>query len=99
MVAHRIVCTTQEPADKPLHDAHIVSVGIGSGVGQSRRLSMADVYSAMDRGETFYTVGPRSGRQAQVRKWACKASNCRRSTLKSDPDGVGDNNLDELPRC
>jgi hypothetical protein len=98
MADYRIICTNQEPADRSTHDAHIVAVGTGTSPDSyTRKWTVAEVYAAMDRGDTFHTIGRTSGRRAEVRKWSCRG--CRRSTLRSASDAVTDNNLDELPQC
>lgn len=51
----------------------------------------------MDDGDTFYTKGKRSGKEAEVEKYDC--SHCGQRTLRSSADAVEDNNLDNLRRC
>ena len=98
MSNYRIICTTQEPLGAPNHDAHIVSVGTGQTSAQyDRKWTVAEAYAAIDRGDRFFTHGERSGKSAWVNKWTCTA--CSRATLRSAPDAVQDNNLDNLPNC
>jgi hypothetical protein len=98
MARHRIVCTLQEPANNPPHSAHIVSVGIGDDPNRaSSRQTVSEVIAAMNRGEVYYTRGLTSGKEARVLPHSCPS--CKRQTLRSAPDAVKDNNLDNLRYC
>jgi hypothetical protein len=97
MARYRIICTNQEPADKPPHSAHIVAVGTGTSPDQyTRKWTLSEVYTAMRSGDTFHTQGRNSGRVAEVRSYRCS---CGRDTLRSEGDVVQDNNLDNLGGC
>lgn len=94
---YRVICTTQEPAHVPHTAAHIVTVGTGLTTSHyDQQWTVAEVYRAMDTGHRFYTQSPSTGQIAFVRKWNCS---CGRPTLRSNPDAVSDNNLDNLPAC
>lgn len=98
MSSYRIVCTVQEPADKPPSHQHIVAVGTGTDPNYwQSRWSLQQVLDAMDSGDTFYTVGVQSGKRAEVEKYWC--GRCSRWFIRSHADAVKDNNLDNLPRC
>jgi hypothetical protein len=98
MASYRIVCTVQAPADKPPSHQHIVAVGTGSDPDRAEnRWSLQQVLDAMDRGDTFYTVGVVSGKRAWVEKYWC--GHCSRWFIRSHADAVKDNNLDNLRRC
>jgi hypothetical protein len=98
MATYRIVCTNQEPFGQPHSHAHIVTVGTGNDPAKAdTRRSLDEVLQAMDRGDTFYTRGITSGRVAQVEKYHCTP--CRRTYIRSAPDAVQDNNLDNLRTC
>jgi len=98
MTNYRIICTTQEPVSQPTTHAHIVAVGTGATAQHyTQRWTLAEVLAAMDRGDTFYTRGESSGREARVEKYTCTA--CWRTWIRSTADAVQDNNLDNLPRC
>ena len=95
---YRIVCTDQQPFYQPTTHAHIVAVGTGTDPTRyDRRWSLDEVLVAMSRGDTFYTKGVQSGKEANVEKYEC--SLFRRTFIRSTPDAVQDNNLDNLPRC
>lgn len=98
MTNYRIICTTQEPIGQPTSHAHIVAVGTGATAQQyTQRWTLAQVIAAMDRGDTFYTRGESSGREARVEKYTC--TKCWQTWIRSTADAVQDNNLDNLPRC
>lgn len=97
MAQYRIVCTTQEPASLPNDKAHIVAVGTGDASGYSRYWQLSEVLAAMDQDHTFHTYGETSQMTAQVHKYTCPF--CIRTHIRSAPDAVKDNNLDNLPAC
>jgi len=97
-VRYRIVCTEQEPADRPPDHAHIVAVGTGTDpAAANMRWTLEEVLRAMRSGDAFYTEGVESGRVAQVQEYECRS--CRRTFIRSAPDCTYDNNLDYLRRC
>jgi len=97
MANYRIVCTNQEPVNLPHDRAHIVSVGTGDSSGYSNYWSLSEVLNAMDQGHAFYTYGESSGKTALVHKYTCPK--CSRTHIRSEPDAVQDNNLDNLSTC
>jgi len=95
MATHRIVCV--DHGDVPRH-THIISVGIskdGKKLQASRRVTVADVRTALRAGERYYTVGLTSGKTADVEPYDCA---CGYLTLRSTADVVKDNNLDDAIR-
>ena len=98
MSIYRIVCTNQEPATEPPQHAHIVAVGIGHDPNHaSQRLTLSQVIQMIDGGDQFYTQGVQSGKIANVEKYVCQ--HCRQYHIRSAPDAVKDNNLDNLRFC
>jgi hypothetical protein len=98
MAEYRIICTTQEPSQVPNDRAHIVAVGTGSSASNyDRYWQLNEVLAAMDRGHTFYTFGESSRKRASVEKYKCPW--CSQIHIRSTPDAVTDNNLDNLPQC
>lgn len=98
MTRYRIICTNQEPVSQPNDRAHIVGVGTGPTSAQyTNYWSLQEVLNAMDHGDTFYTYGETSGKSAWVTKYVCP--NCTRTHIRSAPDAVTDNNLDNLSTC
>ena len=61
------------------------------------RWTLQQVLIAMVQGDGFYTKGVNSGKIARVEKYMC--SRCQRIHIRSTPDAVSDNNLDNLRRC
>lgn len=98
MATYRIVCTEQAPATAPPSHQHIVAVGTGSDPAKADlRWVLNEVLAAMERGDVFYTQGIESGKIARVEPYHCH--HCRRTFIRSAPDAVKDNNLDNLRRC
>ncbi len=98
MAQYRIICTNQEPVGMPHDRAHIVGVGTGpSASSYTGYWTLQQVLDAMDAGHTFYTYGEKSGKSASVQKYICP--NCTRTHIRSAPDAVTDNNLDNLSVC
>jgi hypothetical protein len=98
MTEYRIICTTQEPSQVPNDRAHIVAVGTGSSASNSdRNWRLSEVLAAIERGDKFYTFGETSRKRASVDKYTCPW--CTQTHIRSSPDAVKDNNLDNLPRC
>lgn len=95
---YRIVCTTQEPAWEDHEHAAIDEVGTGTDPNRwSKRWTVAEVVAAIDGGDTFYTKGTRTGKEAEVNKFHC--TRCDAERIRSAPDATTDNNLDSLRRC
>ena len=98
MARYRIVCTVQEPLDKPHDAAHIVSVGTGTDPNKaSENWTLKQVLDSIDLGNLFYTKSPSTGKEASVNKYKCQT--CNRTTIRSSADAVTDNNLDNLRKC
>ncbi len=98
MTTYRIICTEQEPADQARTHAHIVTVGTGANPDHAeQRWTLEQVLTALDQGDSFYTEGLQSGMRATVQKYVC--TRCKRTSIRSSPDAVVDNNLDSLRRC
>ena len=94
MTTYRIVCTEQQ---LPTTHNHIIAVGVGAEPSRAaERLTVEQVRSALDRGDTFYTQSPSTQKIAYVDKYQC---HCGRGTIRSRPDAVVDNNLDNLRIC
>jgi hypothetical protein len=82
----------------PNDRAHIVAVGTGSSASSSDKYwLLSEVLAAMDAGDEFYTFGETSRKTASVDKYVCPW--CTQTHIRSTPDAVEDNNLDNLPSC
>lgn len=93
-MAYRIVCTEQH---RPTHHNHILGVGTGDDPTRAvQRWTVAEVRTAILNGTRFYTVSPSTGRIANVERFDCV---CGIKTIRSTPDAIADNNLDNLRVC
>lgn len=103
MADYRIVCTQQVPIDPPTSHAHIVRVGHVAwrtgAISHYERLESTEVIIArMANGDRFFTWSPSTGAVAQVHPIKCLSCNLYTS-LRSAPDAILDNNLDNLAKC
>jgi len=84
VAAYRIVCVEK--------DEHIISVGTGTDPNAaSKKWTLAEVRTAIKNGTRFYTKSLSTGIETDVEldgDW-----------IRTDPDGVEDNNLDNLRAC
>jgi hypothetical protein len=62
-------------------------------------MSVDSVRRNIDAGDVFETYSPSTGEIAKVKKDTCGKDGCQTSTIRSTPDAVADNNLDNLPTC
>jgi hypothetical protein len=86
--AQKIVCVT-----KAHHHGHITHVGIADGT----RMTVDAVYHQIRNGAVFFTVSSSTNKIALVRTFTCPS--CHFDTIRSAPDAVTDNNLDNLRAC
>lgn len=94
MSQFQIVCTERLGAHR-----HITHVGTGSGGRAANRWTVQQVRTALEGGDTFYTVSPSTGRIAYVEAYDAYSNGQVIQTLRSSPDAVSDNNLDNLRVC
>jgi hypothetical protein len=84
MAAYQIVCVEK--------DEHITAVGTGTDSARAtQRWTVAEVRAAIKTGSRFYIKSPSTGAEADVELYE--------NTIRTDPDGVRDNNLDNLRAC
>lgn len=94
MARTRITCTLKQSSDASDKHLHIVQVGDGA-----RKWTIREAYTAIDKGDEFYTEGP-AGKQAKVEKFTCRAGHTTPfETLRSSADKTTENNLDNLKSC
>ena len=60
-------------------------------------MTLAEVFAAMDRGDTFHVIGKLSGTRAEVHTTECKV--CKARIIRTNADDTADNNLDRLRSC
>jgi hypothetical protein len=82
---YRIVCVEK--------DTHIVAVGTSAtgAANADRRWTVEEVRREIEGGARFYTVSPTTGDEADVQPFE--------ENIRTDPDEVTDNNLDDLRAC
>ncbi len=88
MSAYRVVCVeTKEP-----HEG-IIAVGTSDNgkTTANERWTVAQVRKAIKEGDRFYTVSPSTGDEADVELYG--------EGIRTNPDEVTDNNLDNLRAC
>ena len=87
--SYKIDCVELSTVEKPWRHGHITKVHVGEyawGVSAVRKW-------IVEEGDRFYTVSPSTGKQADVEPYDCA---CGVKTIRSDPDHVTDNNLDNM---
>ncbi|MEA2493393.1 MAG: hypothetical protein QOJ29_1304 [Thermoleophilaceae bacterium] len=95
MAANRIVCVETEHPHR-----HIIAVGIGDNEWRAtRRETVATVRAAIRNGDRYYTVSPSKGWTADVEPYDVYVNGQWIYTIRSTPDAVPDNNLDNLRVC
>ncbi len=92
----RIVCCDFRTV-LPHSHRHITGVGTGDDAALAKtQWPVEEVRQAIRGGHRFYTVSPSTGKQAAVEPDTC---GCGYDTIRSTPDKVTDNNLDNLRAC
>ncbi len=76
---------------------HVDRVGTDTDMGGTKLWTVAAVANALARGDRFYVESPATGATAMVSNYYCTP--CRTMTLRSAPDAVADNNVENLPPC
>jgi hypothetical protein len=95
MASYRIVCVNTAHPHR-----HITNVGTGPEPARASQIwAVTQVRSMMDKGDTFHTISPFTGRRAEVRADNCNIDGCVVRTIRSHSDAVKDNNLDSLRKC
>lgn len=95
MAVYRIVCVETEYPQQ-----HITHVGTGSDAGRATdRWTVGNVRSALRNGNRFYTYSPSTGLYADVEPYDVWTGTHWVLTIRSTPDAVTDNNLDNLRVC
>jgi hypothetical protein len=97
MSRYRIVCVESKYFESGKHD-HLTVVGTGKDpAAADKKWTVAEVRSAIDGGDEFFTRSVSTGNEAKVEKFTC--STCDFKTIRSNADRVQDNNLDNLRTC
>ena len=88
-MAHEISCASYARPNGQGH-RHVMSVGLSDG----RHQSVETVRFRIAQGDSYFTFA--LGRAASVRSYDCF---CGAKTIRSGPDAVLANNLDNLQEC
>lgn len=91
MAEYQIVCV-----DRVAGHGHITHVGIS---GLPGVWTVDQVRGCIARGNSFYTVSPSTREVAGVESYDVAESGQTIETIRSAPDAVTDNNLDNLQVC
>jgi hypothetical protein len=95
MAEHQIVCV-----QKLAKHRHITHVGTGpSEALAEQRWTVAQVRDALEDGDVFYTVSPSTNHVALVEAYDAHVDGRVIETIRSSPDAIFDNNLDNLRAC
>jgi hypothetical protein len=95
MAAYQIICVEKEHPHR-----HITAVGIGVETRQApTKLNVQQVRAAIRSGDRFYTVSPSTGKTADVLPDDVPVNGRIIETIRSTPDAVSDNNLDNMRAC
>jgi hypothetical protein len=80
---------------------HITHVGTGTAPGQAtKRWTVMEVRAQLRAGYRFYTQDPVTGRTADVEPYDAHVGGGRVIyTIRSTPDAISGNNLDNLRAC
>ena len=91
MAEYQIVCV-----ERAARHGHITHVGIS---GLPGVWTVAQVRASISRGNSFYTVSPTTREVARVEPHDAVHLDQTVETIRSAPDAVHDNNLDQLRAC
>jgi hypothetical protein len=94
---YRITCTIKSQPVSPHFHGHVIRVGVGDDQVWRQMLTVDQVYTMMRNQDRFYVVGMQSRKTAFVNPYRC--DQCGINSLRSAPDAVQDNNIDNLPAC
>lgn len=102
MASKRVVCVNYGPSRDGTHQ-HITHLGVGDNTtGYKDRIAVPDVVAQLQSpwGDRYYTVSPTTGRQVNVIEAERGCRTCgHRPYVKTDADGITDDNLSDLSRC
>ena len=94
--AYRIDCVDR-PESPAEHRRHVTGIGTVDTDGMKRKWDdIAVVRDAIANGDYFYTKSHTTEKTAAVEPYDCP---CGAKTIRSNPDDVADNNLDNMTPC
>ena len=101
MASYQVVCVNYELSRDGTHQ-HISHLGLGQGNRWQTRVTVAEAIKQLRSpiGDRYFTISPTAGRHPNVIE---AAEGCRvcshRPYVKTDADGIRDDNLGALSRC
>jgi hypothetical protein len=95
MAEYLISCVNTEHPHSHIVSAVVLKL-LGNEYGDREMLEVHDIVAMMISGDTFNTYSPSTDKTADVHQFVCDIDGCKTVTLRSDPDVVADNNLDNL---
>jgi hypothetical protein len=96
MADYRIECVDR-PESAAEHRRHLTGIGTVEPDGTKRHWDdIAFVRDAMANGDSFYTKSHTTEKTAPVERYDCP---CGAETIRSNPDHLADNNLDNMVAC
>ena len=95
MADYQIVCAERLSP----HHGHITHVGTGYDNEADQRWTTEAVRQALEDGDSFYTVSSSTDHVADVEAYDANVSGTTIETIRSSPDAIWDNNLDNLRAC
>lgn len=101
MASKRVVCVNYGPSRDGTHQ-HITYLGVGNATGYENQVAVPDAVSQLQSpwGDRYYTISPSTGQRADIIEAERGCRTCgHRPYVKTDPDGIIDDNLSDLSRC
>lgn len=97
MALYQVVCTTQAPSASGSPHSHITHLGFGNG---SHRITVPQAIAQLrsPTGDRYYTISPTTGRRADVKEDDCEVCG-QHACVRTNADGIRDNNLKALRSC
>jgi hypothetical protein len=95
MAEYLIRCVNTEHPHSHIISAEVQEL-LGDKYGDPKTFPVATIRSKLTDGDRFNTYSPSTDKVADVHKDTCDIDGCEVKTIRSDPDAIADNNLDNL---
>jgi len=99
VATYQVICVNKERSRDGSHE-HIAWLGLGDQGGWRSRITVVDALQQLRLpfGDRYVTVSPSTTRQATVIEGACEVCGAR-PYVRTNADGIHDNNLGQLNLC
>lgn len=97
MVVSQVICVRKQMNASGTHE-HIAQLGLGSGNIYSELISVEEAVRRLRRGDRLFTVSPTTGKMVDLIEAGCEHCG-HRPYVRTEADGILDNNLLNLPNC